>query len=237
MANRLSDSCATLCVVVLASIVSVVLLGKLAWPFFDHAMARPLPISGPIKSGYEFFIIGMDGNKPVEMYHEWSGGIAKYAECLRKDKSSKAEIEAFLNPNLKPVVWADTGRATKNYRFYLAKADLPRISAQLKSKPDEYPHAVKVEILKDDPKNKLQTLQVVVSGEETDFINIYEVKNNSVHPLKWLRHRPFETAFFMIILSPVVFIILMIIWWRLLRNMFRDPEPSDARHRRNNEPI
>lgn len=164
--------------------------------------------------GYNFTVVAMKDDKPVEMLHQWSSTV-------RFDEGSLAPKDrAFLQSGMKyPIIWADTGRAIGNYRYYLTSSDLPLISSRLNSKSGENPHEVRVKILEDDIVNKRQTLQLIVMGDDTDFKNIYEVKNNSIRPLKWSRYRAMSLIPFAMV-SPFLLIGLIYFWGKILERYF-----------------
>jgi len=167
----------------------------------------------------------MNGAMPVEAVHEWSGYVTRYLQERggdgnneRADKAAlRAEVELMVK---RPVVWADSGRANWPFRYYLTDADLPLVNSQLNSNPEEYPHEVKVKVLEDDPRSRCQTLQVTVSGDITDFTNVYEVKDDRVRPIKWSRWRPMAAGFPVLFLAPAIFIVSALFWGWLLRKRF-----------------
>lgn len=162
----------------------------------------------------DFAVVAMKGNMPVEMLHQWSSSI-RFDE-----RSLTPKDRAFLQSGMKyPIVWADTGRALGNYRYYLTSADLPLINYRLNSKSDENPHEVRVKVLKDDPITENQTLQLIVMGDDTDFKNIYQVKNNSIRPLKWSRYRAMSLIPFAMV-SPFLLIGLIYFWGKILERYF-----------------
>lgn len=149
----------------------------------------PQPLSGPLREGYPFSVIAMKGNEPVELLHEWLvRELDIYPDLDSYDKHKKSEIIGSIEARIKhPIVWADTGRAIKPYRYYLTESDLHKINFTSYLKSGEDAHRVRVKILENDPKNERQTLRVIVDGDLNKFINVYQVENGKVKPLKWLR--------------------------------------------------
>ncbi|MEN6373024.1 MAG: hypothetical protein ABFD64_13530 [Armatimonadota bacterium] len=181
-------------------------------------MFRPDTISGPIRTG-DFYIIGMKDGKPVELIHEWSCSTHGIADTLsEQDKQNKAtihELEQIYGK--RPIVWKSTGRAAELYTFYITKHDVKLANISLNSKPGEWPHTVRVRILKDDPKTKTQVVQTLVEGERDSWKSIYRVENNRVHVLKYLFYRDESAGILGLLASPVFLVIAAVFWRRIFR--------------------
>jgi hypothetical protein len=165
-----------------------------------------------MKSGCPFTIIAMNDNKPVELYHEWSVKGIDWMLDLHSGKGiTITETRAGVEEDVKhPIIWADTGKSIHPYRYYLTKADLRKINSMPRLEPGEG-HLIRVKILKDDPQNKRQTLQVIVNGDLNRFKNIYEVKNDRVKPLEWVRYRPLAVTLIVVtVFVPLTLIIIIV---------------------------
>lgn len=216
-----SDLC-TLSIVALTFVTVVGLLYTAGWAI-QSSLSRPHPIHGPLK-GWDFTVMGMDGNQPTELLHEWSCGLIKTSSPSSQDVAAApptAQLPAGSESDFRQrIVWANTGRANGPFSYYLTDADLEQVNTQLDSGPDEYPHSVRAKLLEDDPTNRRQIVQLTVSGEDEDFISVYQVQDERVQPLEFGRFRGREVAFYLVPLLPI-FLGLSTLFWRwLLRKWF-----------------
>jgi len=154
-------------------------------------ISRPTGLPGQLRFGYAFSVVAMKGSKPVELYHQCSGYVIERLESLDGKRRTGNEVETTAHRMKaealveKPIVWADTGTATGYYRYYLTKADLPKIS-QLDTGTGANFRKFDIKILKDDPIKKTQTVRVDIWVDDARFASVYDVENNQVTPpLKW----------------------------------------------------
>jgi len=191
-------------------------------------VSSPQPVSGPVKYGYQFTVMGFKEKKPVELFHEWS---IRYIDSIIDSNTEegliRSEIKAAVEEQVKlPIIWADTGKAIRPYRYYLTKTDLQNINTTRHLGSGAGSHSIRVKMLKNDPQNKRQTLRVVVNGDLNRFINIYQVENDRVKPLKWLRYRPFAATVVAVVISlPVTCILFVLSSWVYGRFVHR-PKPT-----------
>jgi|GEM_PF-6289367 len=192
---------------VFLAIVSTICFFKIG----ELIISRPTGLPNQLRAGYIFTVVAMKSTKPVELFHQCSGYVLKRIACLDGKRRTGKEVETTANRKAaealveKPIVWADTGRAIGNYRYYLTEADLPILNSQLDRTDGEYTQDYTVTILKDDPVKKIQTIQVVVWSGGC-FTSVYNVENNSIKPpLKWNYLRE-QAGIAVVVLFPFVLV-------------------------------
>lgn len=217
------------------SITTTVMVAAMMGYQMYRSASFPRPVTGPMKTGWPFTIVAMDGNRTVDLVHEWSGSLTGHlgvaASNAKSDPATKAAArEDMESHNKKNYVWADTGRASRPLRYYLTPADLQQANSQLdNSDPMQYRN-VEVEVLDDDPIGKHQTVKVTDYDEDDDVINVYRVENERVRPVGWSRCRPGRAIVpILIIICPLIFVVSSMFWKRLLRVKLLSP-PSGSTH-------
>ena len=179
-----------------------------------------------LKPAYEFSIIAMKGDKPVELCYQSSHDVAqtlKYFDNaykngdIVKNPAIKKEVQAEVDM---PIVWADTGQALGQYRYYLTEADLPRINTQLDHKLGEKYIDYTVKILKDDPVRKKQTIYVDIHVFG-NFYGFYTVENNRiVPPFNWI-HVTEQYSIIKLPIFGVALIVSLVFWHYLIKHILK----------------
>lgn len=209
------------------AIATTVLFGWIIAQSLYSSVSRPRPVTGPSKTVWDFTIVAMDGDKPVVLLHEWGSPVHQMVGAAASDSGSSAKARAAMRAKVNSdlnditVVWADTGRATKPFRYYLTPADLPKANSQLDN-PAEYSDT-KVEVLDDDPARKTQTVRVSDYDDRDDIVNVYRVEGGRVRPLAWSRCRLETVGIEMFLIVPLIFAVSVALWWYLLRG--KRPRP------------
>ncbi len=194
----------------LTVIATTVVVAGLASHGLYVYISRPQPVSGPLNYGYDFPIVGMNGSKPVLLSHEWGGNWSRFLAAGSTRRGLDKEMRGRL-------VWADTGRATGTFRYYLTPADLRRANDQLgKIGPGTGPR-VAVSVLDNGSGRTRQTLRVTLFGDRTDIISVYRVEDERVRPLAWSHFRPETVGISMLPVTLFIFAASVGLWDRLLR--------------------
>ncbi len=180
-----------------------------------------------LKPAYEFSIIAMKGDKPVELYHQNSSSVTRELKNLDrafktgdtvKNLDIKNEVQAEVD---KPIVWADTGQALDHYRYYLTEADLPKINTQLDHTFGEGKVDYTVRILKDDPVRKKQTIYVDIHVFG-NFRGFYNVENNRIiPPSNWIHVTEQYSGIVGLPIFGIALIVTSVFWHYLIKHILK----------------
>lgn len=196
----------------------------------ESAKFPPRPIERPIQMG-DFCIVATQGDRPVQMVHEWSYSailrIKHARDTYQVDGLSEHEMRQMVNTSpmpgaedTLPVVWQDTGRAEGEYDYYLEREEVRRANRELDRRKGDWLSLVTVKVLEDDPRTRSQVLQVLVVGDRDHEKSIYRVRGNRIYPIGYVFYR---TEFLILTTIPVFAVLVIVsgcLWTRLLRKWF-----------------
>lgn len=217
---------------VATTVLLVMVLGHLMY----RSLSRPKPVNGPMNTGWTFTVVAVDGDGVVDLVHEWSGHLTGRLGAAASNSGSEpamktAAREEFESHGQHSYVWADTGQATRQLRYYLTPSDLEKTNTQLDNTGPEHFRDVNVEVLDDDPVGKRQTVRIIDRDEDDDVVNVYRVENERVLPVAWSRCRPGRVIGpILMLVSLVIFLISALLWRVLLGRMLQAPPPESAQH-------